>query len=75
MTQMKTKVYDMFADLDYSENVQDQFDFAENYSYDEDTVLDSSGKEQENVTPLKPRQKKKVHLLKRWGKIDSKRRS
>ena len=59
------EVYDMFANLDYSENVQDQFDFAENYSCDEDAVLDNSGDEQENVTPLKPQQKKKVHLLKR----------
>ena len=48
------EVYDMFADLDFSENVQDQFDFAENYSCDEDAVLDNSGDEQENVTPLKP---------------------
>ena len=48
------EVYDIFADLDYSENVQDQFDFAENYSCDEDAVLDNSGDEQENVTPLKP---------------------
>ena len=44
----------MFADLDYSENVQDQFDLAENYSCDEDAVLDNSGDEQENVTSLKP---------------------
>ena len=61
------EVYDMFADLDFSENVQDQFDFAENYSCDEDTVLDNSGDEQENVTPLKLRQKKKVQVLKRNG--------
>ena len=59
------KVYDRFADLDFSENVQDQLDFAENYSSDEDAVLDNSGDEQENVTPLKPRQKKKVQVLKR----------
>ena len=61
------EVYDMFADLDFSENVQDQFDFAENYSCDEDAVSDNSGDEQENVTPLKPRQKKKVQVLKRDG--------
>ena len=47
-------VYDMFADLDLSQNVQDQFHFAEHYSCDEDAVLDNSGDEQENVTPLKP---------------------
>ena len=61
------EVYDMFADLDFSENVQDQFDFAENYSCDEDAVLDNSGDEQENITPLKPRQKKKVQVIKRDG--------
>ena len=48
------EVYDMFSDLDLSQNVQDQFDFAEHYSCDEDAVLDNSGDEQENVMPLKP---------------------
>ena len=48
------KVYDMFADLDLSQNVQDEFHFAENYSCHEDAVLDNSGDEQENVMPLKP---------------------
>ena len=61
------EVYDMFADLDFSENVQDQFHFAEHYSCDEDAVLDNSGDEQENVTPLKPRQKKKVQVLRTDG--------
>ena len=47
-------VYDMFADLDLSQNVQDEFHFAKNYSCDEDAVLDNSGDKQENVMPLKP---------------------
>ena len=47
------EVYDMFADLDLSQNVQDQFNFAEHYSCDEDAVLDNSGDEQENVMPLR----------------------
>ena len=58
------EVYDMFANLDLSQNVQDQFHFAEHYSCDEDTVLDNSGDEQENVTPLKPWPKKKVQIVK-----------
>ena len=61
------EVYDMFSDLDLSENVQDHFDSAEHYSCDEDAVLDNSGDEQENVTPLKPQPKKKVQILKRDG--------
>ena len=47
-------VYDMFADLDLLQIVQDQFHFAKHYSCDEDAVLDKSGDKQENVTPLKP---------------------
>ena len=59
------EVYDMFADLDLSQNVQDQFHFAEHYSCDEDAVLDNSGDKQENVMPLKPQPKKKLQILKR----------
>ena len=61
------EVYDMLADLDLSQNVQDQSHFAEHYSCDEDAVLDNSGDEQENVTPLKPRPKKQLQILKRDG--------
>ena len=61
------KVYDMFANLELSQNVQDQFHFAEHYSCDEDAVLDNSGDKQENVTPLKPQLKKKVQILKTDG--------
>ena len=61
------EVYDMFADLDLSQNVQDQFHFAEHYSCDEDAVLDNSGDEQENVTSWKPWPKKKVQILKTDG--------
>ena len=61
------KVYDMFADLDLSPNVQDQLHFAEHYSCDEDVVLDNSGDKQENVTPLKLQPKKKLQILKRDG--------
>ena len=61
------EVYDMFADLDLSQNVQDQFHFAEHYSCDEDAVLDNSGDEQENVMPLKLWLKKKVQILKTDG--------
>ena len=61
------KVYDMFADLDLSQNVQDQFHFAEHYSCDEDAVLNNSGDEQENVTSLKPRPKNKGQIVKTDG--------
>ena len=61
------EVYNMFADLDLSQNVQDQFHFVEHYSCDEDAVLDNSGDKQENVMPLKPWLKKKVQILKTDG--------
>ena len=59
MTQMKTKCMLCLQTFDLSQNVQDQFDFAEHYSCDEDAVLDNSGDKKENVMPLKPRPKKK----------------
>ena len=51
------EVYDMFAGLDLSKRVPKKFHFEEDYSHDEDAVLDNPEAELENVTPLKPRQK------------------
>ena len=48
------EVYDMFSGLNLSETVPQKFNFAEDYSHDEDAVLDNSEGELENVTPLKP---------------------
>ena len=50
-------IYDMFAELDLSEKVPEEFQFEEENSADEDAVLDNSSDELENVTPLKPHKK------------------
>ena len=57
-------MYDMFADLDLYETIPDEFQFSEDYSGDEDAVLDNSEDELENVTPLKPQKNRNVHALK-----------
>ena len=49
------EVYDMFSGLNLSETVPQKFNFEEDYSHDEDAVLDNSEAELESVTPLKPR--------------------
>ena len=51
------EVYEMFAGLDLSEKVPEQFQFEEENSGDEDAVLDNSDDELANVTPLKPPKK------------------
>ena len=51
------EVYDMFAGLDLSKRVPKKFHFEEDYSHDEDAVLDNPEAKLENVTPLKPHQK------------------
>ena len=48
------EVYDMFAGLNLSSTVPEEFNFEEDYSHDEDAVLDNAEAELENVTPLKP---------------------
>ena len=50
-------IYDMFAELDLSQKVPEEFQFEEENSADEDAVLDNSNDELENVTPLKPHKK------------------
>ena len=50
------EVYNMFSGLNLSETVPEKFHFEEDYSHDEDAVLDNAEAELENVTPLKPRQ-------------------
>ena len=53
----------MFADLDLSQMIPDQFQFSEDYSSDEDAVLDNSEDKMENVKPLKPQKNRNVHAL------------
>ena len=62
--QNEDRMYDMFADLDLSQMIPDEFQFSEDYSGDEDSVLDNSEDELENVTPLKPQKNRNVHALK-----------
>ena len=62
--QNEDEMYDMFADLDLCETIPDEFQFSEDYSGDEDAVLDNSEDELENVTPLKPQKNRNVHALK-----------
>ena len=57
------EVYEMFAGLDLSEKVPEEFQFEEDNSGNEDAVLDNSECELENVTPLKPQRKKKITSL------------
>ena len=67
------EVYDMFADLDLSQNVQDQFHFAEHYSCDEDAVLDNSGGRTRKCYAFEVMTKEKTtNSKKRWDKINSK---
>ena len=56
------EVYDMFAGLNLSESVPEKFHFKEDYSHDEDAVLDNPEAELEDVTPLKPQKKGKSIL-------------
>ena len=56
--EQEVEVYDMFAQLDLSEKVPEQFQFEEDNSGNEDAVLGNSDDELENVTPLKPPQKR-----------------
>ena len=46
-------LYDMFADMDLSHKVPDQFQFEEDNTIDEDGVLDNSNDEQPYFTPIK----------------------
>ena len=55
------EVYDMFAEMNLTEEVLEQFQFEEDNSNDEDAVLDNSDAELENVSPLKPRWKRKSY--------------
>ena len=57
-------MYNMFADLDLSQTIPDEFQFSEDYSGDEDAVLDNSKDKMENVMPLKPQKNRNVHALK-----------
>ena len=59
------EVYDMFAGLNLLETVPEKFHFEEDYSHDEDAVLDNAEEELKNVTPLKPRQKPKSNCTRR----------
>ena len=48
-------LYDMFADMDLSDKVPDQFQFEEDNTIDEDGVLDNSDDEQPYFMPIKLR--------------------
>ena len=52
-------IYDMFADLNLSENMHTEFQFKEDNSEDEDAVLDNSNVELENVTLVKQKKTEK----------------
>ena len=52
-------MYDMFGDIEISNEIPTQYQFEEDKSGDEDGVLDNSDNELPNVSPLKPRSKVK----------------
>ena len=53
----ENEVYNMFGDMEISNEIPDQYQFEEDKSGDEGGVLDNSDNEMPNVSPLKPRQK------------------
>ena len=56
-------MYDMFGDMEISNEIPTQYQFEEDKSGDEDGVLDNSDNELLNVSPLKPHQKAKKFIF------------
>ena len=50
----QNEMYDMFGDMEISNEIATQYQFEEDKSADEDGVLDNSDNELLNVPPLKP---------------------
>ena len=50
-------MYDMFGDMEISNEIPTQYQFEEDKSGDEDGVLDNSDNELPNISPLKPHSK------------------
>ena len=57
----ENEMYDMFQNLDLSKELPPEFQFEENYSGDEDGVLDNIDEENEAITPSKRTAKKMYH--------------
>ena len=58
----ENEMYNMFGDMEISNEIPNEYQFEEDKSGDEDGVLDNSDNELPNVSPLKPRQKAKKFL-------------
>ena len=56
-------MYDMFGDMEISNEIPTQYQFEEHKGGDEDGVLDNSDNELLNISPLKPRPKAKKFVL------------
>ena len=58
----ENEIYNMFGDMEISNEIPYEYQFEEDKSEDEDGVLDNSDNELPNVSPLKPHQKAKKLL-------------
>ena len=63
MGEYQNEMYDMFGDMEISNEIPTQYQFEEDKSGDEDGVLDNSDNELPNVSPLKPHQKAKKFVF------------
>ena len=59
LVEYQNEMYDMFGDIEISNEIPTQYQFEEDKSGDEDGVLDNSDNELPNVYPLKPCSKAK----------------
>ena len=57
LVEYENEMYDMFGDMEISNEIPTQYQFEEDKSGDEDGVLDNSDNELPNISPLKPRSK------------------